>query len=50
MSTPATRLREQLQLLPGLAPIDGVLVQRAPAAVPFERQYLAVRQQAGRVC
>lgn len=49
MSTPATTLREQLQRLPGLAPIDGVLVQRALAADPFERQYLAVRQQEGRV-
>ncbi|MCC4594363.1 class I SAM-dependent methyltransferase [Xanthomonas campestris pv. phormiicola] len=49
VSTPATRLRAQLQALPGLVPIDGVLVQQALAADPFERRYLAVRQQEGRV-
>ncbi|UKE49628.1 class I SAM-dependent methyltransferase [Xanthomonas translucens] len=49
VSTSATRLRAQLQALPGLTPIDGVLVQQALAADPFERQYLAVRQQEGRI-
>jgi len=49
VSTPAPSLREQLQRLPGLMPIDGVLVQQALAADPFERQYLAVRQQEGRI-
>jgi len=47
--TTATRLREQLRQLPGLMPVDGVLVQQTLAADPFEQQYLAVRQQEGRV-